>query len=279
MTKCWTCGSYVKGDHYNCSSCENMPEIKKLRSVVKASLENISEEVGNAERVLQRGFADLEQVIKNGIDEFKDALSSGFSEIASAVEWGFGEINWQLQRQTDILQSIDHTLRTPSETQANEWRNMAEELRRRGVLYESEEFYLKALEVNRLDYRIYVGLAETYLQSNKFDKAKTYLEKSLPHAPKREIDYKSYSYRLIGHIYACQEDYSRAMAVLKTSIELSPTYADGHYDYAQYCAQMRKTSACLSSLQKAILAKPICWYLAQKEQNFDPIRAEVKKLL
>ena len=85
MTKCWTCGSYVKGDHYNCSSCENMPEIKKLRSVVKASLENISEEVGNAKRVLQRGFADIEQVIKNGIDEFKDAISSGFSEIASAV--------------------------------------------------------------------------------------------------------------------------------------------------------------------------------------------------
>ncbi|MBU2496127.1 MAG: hypothetical protein KJ935_06505, partial [Candidatus Omnitrophica bacterium] len=158
-------------------------------------------------------------------------------------------------------------------------REMAEELRRRGVLDESEEFYLKALELNRLDYRIYVGLAETYLQINKFDKAKIFLEKSLPHAPSEEIDYKSYSYRLIGHIYACEEDYNQAVSILRSSIELSPTYEDGHYDYAQYCAQIRNKEACLSSLEKAILAKPLYWYLAHKERSFGPVRSEVEKLL
>lgn len=211
--------------------------------------------------------------------ELRDTISKGLSELASAIEWGFDKLDWRLQQQTDVLISIDHTLKTPSATKANEWRLQAEELMQKGVLEESEEFFLKALNEYRLDFRIYIGLAKTYLQMNKHDKAKVFLEKSLPHAPKKEIDWKSYSYRLIGHIYACEEDYNQAVSILRTSIELSPTYEDGHYDYAQYCAQMRNKETCLSSLQKAILAKPLYWYLAQKERNFDPLRSEVEKLL
>lgn len=257
MAKCWTCGRHVSGNRYTCSSCENLHELKSLRETVESYGLKFSEE----------------------LYELRDTISEGFSELASAIEWGFGELSWQMQQQRDVLRSIDHTLKTPSETKANEWRLHAEELRRRGVLEESEEFFLKALNEYRLDYRIYVGLAETYLQMNKFDKAKGFLEKSLPHAPKKEIDYKSYSYRLIGHIHACNEDYSNAMEILHTSIELSPNYEDGHYDYAQYCAHMSNKEICLFSLQKAILAKPIYWYLAQKEINFNPLRNEAEKLL
>lgn len=264
MAKCWTCGTHVSGYRYTCSSCESLSEIKNLQKTVKSygkSLDYIA-------KIQQKDFQRL-----------NDTLSSGLSEIASAIEWGFGEISWQLQQQTDVLESIDYTLKTPSETRANEWRLHAEELRHRGVLEESEELFLKALNEYRLDYRIYVGLAETYLQMNKFDRAKIFLERSLPHAPREEIDYKSYSYRLIGHIYACEEDYNQATSILRVAIELSPTYEDGHYDYAQYCAQMRDKENCLFSLQKAILAKPLYWYLTQRERNFDHLRSNVEKLL
>jgi len=222
---------------------------------------------------------DIAQIQQEGFAALSNTLSTGLSKIASVIEWGFGEITWQLQQQTDLLRSIDHTLKTPSETRANEWRRHAEELRRRGALEESEEFFLKALNEYRLDYRIYVGLAETYLQMNRFDQARTFLEKSLPHAPRKEIDYKSYSYRLIGHIQACEQDYEAAVSTLRSSIDLSPTYEDGHYDYSQYCAQTGNNKACLSSLQQAILAKPLYWYLAQKERNFDPVRSEIERLL
>ena len=258
MAKCWTCGTTVSGNTYVCSSCEDVVrELKNIDVSISVGIEGLA-------RIQEAGF---------------NQLSGQLSEIATILEWGFGELSWQLQKQTDILRSIDNTLKTPSETKANEWRKMGEELRRRGVLNDSEEFFLKALESNRLDYRIYIGLAHTYLQGNQFDKAKAILEKSLPHAPKQEIDYKSYSYRLIGHIYACKEDYNQAVSTLRSSIELSPNYEDGHYDYAQYSAQKKETENCLPSLQKAILVKPIYWYLAKKERNFDPIRTKVEKIL
>jgi len=278
MAKCWTCGTHVSDYRYTCSSCESLNELKNLQKTVKS----YGESIDYIAQIQQKGFEDIAQIQQKGfeaLEALKDTLSAGLPEIASAIEWGFGEISWQLQQQTDVLRSIDYTLKTPSETKANEWRLHAEELRRRGVLEESEEFFLKALNEYRLDYRIYVGLAETYLHMGKFDKAKIFLEKSLPHAPKREIDYKSYSFRLIGHIYACEEDYNQATAILRYAIELSPNYEDGHYDYAQYCAQMRDKESCLFSLQKAILAKPLYWYLAQKERNFDPVRSNVEKLL
>jgi len=268
MAKCWTCGTHVSGYHYTCSSCQSLTELKTLQENVASHAKGISKRLDYIAQIQQEAFAALSAT-----------LSTGLSEIASAIEWGFGEISWQLQQQTDVLRSIDYTLKTPSETKANEWRLHAEELRHRGVLEESEEFFLKALNEYRLDYRIYVGLAETYLQMNKFDKARAFLEKSLPHAPKKEIDYKSYSYRLIGHIYACEEDYNQATSILRSSIELSPNYEDGHYDYAQYSAQTGNKEACLSSLQKAILIKPLYFYLSQKEKNFNPFRHDIQNLL
>ncbi len=268
MPRCWTCGRFVSDYRYECAYCETLTQIKDFHQEFQSYQKNIAGSLNY-----------ITQVQREGFEAIKTTIMDGLSEIASAIEWGFEEANWQLQQQKNILLSIDHTLQTPAATQANEWRKMAEELRQRKALDDSEEFYLKALKINRLDYRIYIGLAQTYLQMNKFDKAQYFLEKSLPHAPKEKIDYKSYSYRLIGHIYACEENYEKAAEVLRLSIELSPDYAESRYDYAQYCAQLKNIDLCLSSLQNAIFANYIYWYLAHKEQNFDPVREEVQKLL
>ncbi|MFH0988495.1 MAG: hypothetical protein V1799_00590, partial [bacterium] len=273
MPRCWTCGRHIDGYLYTCGACRNIKATK-----------------------------GLDQTIEDGLRALRGTVASGFSEIASVLEWGFGEVRWQLQQQTEVLRSIDQTLRTPSETKANEWRLHAEELRRRGVLEESEEFFLKAFNEYRLDYRIYIGLAETYLQMNRFDKAKIQLEKSLPHAPKKEIDYKSYSHRLIGHIYACDEDFIHAVQSLHNAIALSPDYSDALYDFAQYSSMLSDevvNQICFNTfskwggnwalkdynlvrwlcLHKAIAEKPMYFYLAELEHNFDPHRTSVQSSL
>ena len=107
--------------------------------------------------------------------------------------------------------------------------------------------------------------------------------------PKEEIDYKSYSYRLIGHIYACEENFNQALDALHSSIKLSPNYADGLYDFAQYASLVSDNEVdhiCsqtfqewggnwalkdynlvrLLCLQKAIKDKPVYFYLAEKEK-------------
>lgn len=341
MARCWSCGSQIHGVRYlfTCPTCEGVSVMKDIRRGVqgRGAVENRGVEM------LAAGLSEIAGKVSRVSDEL--------SVLASVVEWGFEEIKWELQQQTQILMSIDKTLKTPSQTQAKEWRTMAEELRQRACLDEAEDWFLKALRLNPLDYRIYIGLAMTCLRKNDFDKAKDLLEKSLPHAPrcKRVVvakgsdleqalrdagrptsfdlplgaesgglnaalqrhlrlekaenhesleiwfqlevteehdlrvsgfDYRSQSYRLLGRIYACQEDYTSAASALQSAIQFSPDYPEGNYEYAQYCvisnSGQKEWPQCL---HRAILAKPDYWYMAKAERNFTPARRQVENLL
>lgn len=276
MARCWTCGSGLAGGalghFFTCPLCEGNKELKRIRERVESSgTTNLYEIV----ELLGPDLSEITGILEAGFEE----LSGQLANISSILEWGFEEIGWKLEQMTGVLQSIDRTLKSPSRTQANEWRQIAEELRRRGVLDESEKYFLKSLEANPLDFRTYIGLGKTYLQTGKLDKARVCWEKSLPHAPKGEIDYRSYSYRLIGRTYFCEGDIQRASQVLKTAIELSPNYYLGHYDYAQYCALVGDKENCLSALKTAVIKEPILLELAKKEQNLQGLIREITEYI
>jgi tetratricopeptide (TPR) repeat protein len=266
--KCWTCGHKVETLSFKCPACKNLTEMKKLTEIVSAKAANEAVRHGDLERELQHYFTKLSSTV-----------SAGLSNIAHAVEWGFRGLSWRVEQQTEVLRSIDETLKTPKKTEANEYRQQAEEAERFGDLPNAQERYERALDSNITDYRIYVGLAETLIQQAKFVEAQQILQRSLHYAPKGEIDYKSYSLRLTGHIHACEENYAAAAATLHQATELSPSYADAHYDYAQYCAQTGDTRHCLESLTQAVDMKPLYWSLAFREQNFDPARTLVDEML
>lgn len=170
MARCWSCGAGITGGlhpryWFTCPNCAQVEELESLRREASNNLTELG-------RIQEHGF---------------ETLSDRLSEVANVIEWGFEEIKWQLEQQTNILRSIDHTLKTPSETRANEWRSMAEELRRRGDLPKALELFLKAGEANPLDYRIYIGLAYTYLEMNQFGEARETLEKSILHVPRAQL--------------------------------------------------------------------------------------------
>jgi tetratricopeptide (TPR) repeat protein len=142
------------------------------------------------------------QMIASGLSEVTDAVRDGLSGVADQlstlagiVQGGFDELNWKLQQQTQVLLSIDLTLKSPRQTKARELREMAEELRQRGELEKAEKFFLDSLDLNPLDYRTYIGLAFNYLRKSDFDKeeevrkidfdkAEEVLTRSFLHAPK-----------------------------------------------------------------------------------------------
>ncbi|HRY76858.1 MAG TPA: tetratricopeptide repeat protein [Candidatus Paceibacterota bacterium] len=203
-----------------------------------------------------------------------EGLTGSLQEITSLIEGGLGQM-------TEVLESIDATLKTPSKTQANEWRQIAKELRGRGVLDQSEKFFLKSLETNPLDYRAYIGLGKTYLQMGNAEQARTYWEKSFPHAPKKGMfDFKSYSYRLVGRLYFCQGNYQQAVLALRRAIELSPYYYLGHYEHAQYCVLTGDQKNCISSLA-ILIREPFLFQLVKRNSEVfgKENRKEIENLL
>ncbi len=293
MARCWTCGKLTSESVWKCPTCRTENAIQtlqqkvvlsneKLAKVEQHGFEVLSDELYALNQAQQRnietlsdGFGDLAEVLQDGFGDITDRLR----EINTTIEWGFGEISWQLQQNTVVLKNIDQTLKTPTQTKANEWRQMAEESRSRGVLDDTEKIFLRSLDViegNPLDYRTYIGLARTYIQMNEFSKAKAYFEKSVPHAP--DNSYKSYSYRMIGHVDECVGDYHSAVSALKSATEVSPDSYIAFYDLARYSAKIELEEGCLSALNTAIEGDSIYFYIAESA-DFEPLTNQTKNLL
>jgi tetratricopeptide (TPR) repeat protein len=157
----------------------------------------VMEDIRKGIRDVGEGQERAMQMIASGLSNVADKVSGvadQLSTLAGIVQGGFDELNWKLQQQTQVLLSIDLTLKSPRQTKARELREMAEELRQRGELEKAEKFFLESLDQNPLDYRTYIGLAFNYLRKSDFDKdeevrkidfdkAEEFLTRSLPHAP------------------------------------------------------------------------------------------------
>ena len=193
MGECLSCGAPLNGGAcymFTCPACTGTAVMEDIRKGIR--------DVGDGqERAMQ--------MIASGLSNVADKVSgvaNQLSTLAGIVQGGFDELNWKLQQQTQVLLSIDLTLKSPRQTKARELREMAEELRQRGELEKAEKFFLESLDWNPLDYRTYIGLAFNYLRKSDFDKeeevrkddfdkAEEVLIRSLPHAPKSDIRTRS----------------------------------------------------------------------------------------
>ena len=270
MACCWTCGASVESNSFTCNSCKQLDAHERTRSAVEEAGAETSARLEEINQNLLGGFDRLTNVA----GEISDKLSG----IASTLEWGFDAVVWQLQKQDRTLRSIDQTLKTPTATQANEWREIADGLANRRAFSQSKEFYVKAMSAYPLDYRTYLGLASTYLKLEKFDLATETLEQSLPHAPADGgFDWRSHSYRLLGHIQACSENYKNAAQLLGLAVSLSPNSVEANYDYSLYCAHTGDNASVCKSLAFAIEKCPKYWRTSAVARDFRSIQALVEQ--
>lgn len=177
MGNCWSCGAPVGGARYmfTCPACTGTAVMTDIRNGIT--------DQDRAMQMIASGLSEVKEAVSAGLS----AISDGLSLLAGIVQGGFDELNWELQQQTQILRSIDETLKTPSQTQAREWREMAEALRSRGCFDEAGQWFAKSLAMNPLDFRTYVGFGVNCLRKDDFDGAEGLLLKSLPHAPRGRI--------------------------------------------------------------------------------------------
>lgn len=270
---CWICGTGVSAGQYGCPACQNLAALRDLRAAAMTAIAGSAPSAENPAAFQHLGFPALRQAQREALAHL---IETHPAQAANLLEWGVTEAEWQRLQGTEGLQALDRGEKTPNQALAAEWCGMADELRRRGVLDESEEYFLKALDINRLDYRFYVGLSLTYLHTGQFDKASAYLRKSLPHAPEiGNFAYKSYSYRLLGRLAVCQGAYADAESLLRLAVECSPQYSDGYYDCAQYAALAGHAQVSLDCLAY-VMALPFYCVLAQIQPAFAPIAQDLR---
>lgn len=264
MARCWTCGTYTPDPSYSCGTCLQLTALREVRDAAHAASIDSAEQLG--------AIADLHR-------KTHDTLLHGFDQLSQSLEWGFSSLLWSIDQQTEVLQSIDKTLKTPGQTQADELRIIGEGLRQRGDPNAATTFFLNALTLNPLDYRIYLGLAHAYFELSRFDEADQVLLSSLPHAPRKGFDYRSVTYRLMGRIRFCNEQYRGAVEQLRHAVLVEPKNAKAFYDLAQYSSCTALEQECVTTLRAAIERDPNFWYAARVEPLFAPFRPQVDAAL
>lgn len=206
-------------------------------------------------------------------------MDEGFSRLESSVRWGFDTVTWHAMQQTDTLRSIDQTLKTPTQTQANEWRTMADTLRERGALDKAAEFYVKSVEANPLDYRAYIGYSNVLLQQSKVNGAIEILEESLPHAPQGSTeplaDWRTFSLQLIAHALACTNRIDEAKSQLVHAVNHSPRYIPTRYDLAIVEAELGREDLAIRLISAVARESELHYELVSFQTAFDRIRAEL----
>lgn len=218
---------------------------------------------------------------ESGTQELLDSIDEGRADLMTLLDCRLGEVSWQLQLQSRLLGDILATLRSPAATQAEEWRQMAEQMRARGLLREATELFSRCLEPqnNPLDYRTYVGLARTYELLGNPESALDSYTRSLVHAPRSaHLDMRSYSLRRMALIEAASGKWTNALAHSRAALEHSPQYAAAAYDAARYSAQLSDAATAMQYLRAATVASPR-YLVAAQDTMLAPIRQTVVQSL
>ena len=300
---CWTCGSPCVGFTYKCSQCEQLLVTRQLDEhvtlvggqvdsqlkVLAREATSANEELGDISGHLGhlRQFAMAGTLIEvaqlNVLRELSQTLPKAIAHVEQAVRWSCQQLIWHLKQQTDVIRSIDETLKTPVQTRANEWRVMADKLRERGALKEAVEFYEKSLAESPLDYRTYVGHAEVLIQLDQGDKALAILTQSLPHAPRNaegEItDWRSHSLRTIAHIHHCQGSHDRELLCLRQAVTLSPQYQSARYEMAVAAAECQQLQVACETLDELVHQSDLYFEMARRQATFLLHRDEIIPIL
>lgn len=244
---------------------------------IHGELESLSEKAGEIAFAIEDGNRARTEATRAASSE----ITSAISRQTAMLDFRLGEISWRLALQTDVLFSIDQTLKRPAYTQALEWRVTAEELRRVGKLEDAERLFLNCLEPenNPLDYRSYVGLAKTYELMSNPEKALEYYEESLKFAPKEHIDWRSYSLLLMSSVYKALSEHREAFESTRKAVRFSPKYPAAHYHHARNAALIGDQATCAFSLSEAVRASAQFCVSALLDNHFEPWRSDVAQLI
>ncbi|MBS4212782.1 tetratricopeptide repeat protein [Neobacillus rhizophilus] len=231
--------------------------------------------------------------ISNYVSEFNDSLgkfrmeeelhnldlSHNLQSLSNEIHQLRLELVSQNKKRNEILQNIEETLKAPNKTEAMENFGFAMRLVERGAIERSIEYFQKAIALNPLHYRSYIGISLAYIKMNNFEKALDYANESVLHAPDgEEYDFLGYSHQLISMIYYNMGKYQEALRSIKLAIRSTekPGYL---FDHARYEMKTRNLTDGIQLLKRSIERDPKLFALAAIEKDFLSYKDEVDNFL
>lgn len=221
MPRCY----YCSGDHLT-SSCPTIAQERTTESIEKLGYQSLQsmDEIVSAQRDV------AERVVDIGAE-----ISGAIYELAEVFRFAHAEEMWIQEKQLEVLTGIHDMIKNPRATQADELFKMGIESLKREMIKECLKLLQEAVELNPLDYRVYITMGHAYLLNDDLENALDRFEYALKNA--RTNYYKSFTLLRIARVKYCIGRVGEAAKDAKRAAELSPDYAESHYQYGVYEAQ------------------------------------------
>lgn len=224
MPTCFYCG----GNHLT-SACPICAQEKTTEAIEKLGYQSIQslDEIVSVQRDIAERVIDIGGETSEAIYELAD-----FFRLAHAEEM------WIHEKQLEILTGIHDMVKNPRATQADELFKMGVESLKRGMIKESLKLLQDAVELNPLDYRLYIAMGHTYLIKDDLENALNGFGYALKNAHTNY--YKSFALLLIARTKYCMGKIEESVKDARRAMELSSNYPEAYYQYAVYEAQRLK---------------------------------------
>jgi tetratricopeptide (TPR) repeat protein len=173
--------------------------------------------------------------ISGKLDDICDEISDAYNELEEFFQYSHAEQMWMLEKHLKVLTGIEDALKNPRATQANELYFMAKKALKRDMIRESLKLLKQAIELNPLDYRVYMTMGYIYLMMDNLDKAANRFELAF-----RNVDdnkYKSFALLQMANVRYLMDDIGGAAELAEHATKIHPNDPKARYQYVVYESQ------------------------------------------
>lgn len=183
----------------------------------------------------------------------------------------------QNEHRNMLLESINHTLKTPSQTAAEEKYQLAMELVKRKDYQRSCDYFLEAIQLNPLHFFARIYLSNTYNKMKRHDEALDYALESFSHTTQNKQKKALAHFVMAKACFGLQKK-EQAIREVEQAIELDPL-AMYYYDGARYYAYNGDASTSMNRLLRAINKNREYFEYALLDRIFEPFQSILMETL
>lgn len=173
--------------------------------------------------------------VSDKLDNIHNVISYSYADLKAFYKYSHAKNMWMQEKQLDKLTGIYEGIKKSRTNEANELFDLATTSLDRGMIKESLRLLKLAIELNPLDYRVYMTMGYIYLMSNKLGNAFDMYELAFRNV--QEPKYQSFTLLQMANVSSLAGDKNEAVKLSEKAVKLTPNDPKVRFQYVLYEAQ------------------------------------------
>lgn len=271
-----------------------------------AALESLSMQTAQQTAAMQSAARDQTfavEGVRDAVDQLSFEIGAGLKALGALFDWRMQTTIALLEEQGRTQKEIEHLLRYPRLTEAEEMKERARKSYYKAIesassqpqwhdqyLADAMRDFSAAADKNPQDFTLPLDIGRILLlEQNQPGSALRYLDDAARHAHMESDEWEAKAFFLAARAHEELGDLQAAYTSARRAVELDQSTLIYAYECARYCALTNRADECAQHLERTLRAVPIggtvsadeakvWWAKISAEDDFDAARDAIKVL-